>query len=246
MHLNKPDCYYGYYYGYEEKYNNELFKHFYDNEMNIHDVIYFSNSTFTGIDFTSLYSYEISRCFFNRIYFDKCTFTDCKGASVFVNAEFNECTFNNVPLVCPATGSFTAYKAGCTYYYNHTYNAYDCSPSQGICTSKEYDTKKTSCEYSLPAPVIIKLTIPATAERSSAFSNKCRASEAIVEDIYLMNSPFLHLPQATNYFYSRSIIYKLHDHIIINDFDKNRYHECSTGIHFFMTELEACEFAQTH
>ena len=56
MHLNKPDCYHGY----EEKYDNELFKHFYDDEMNISDVIYFFNSTFTGIDFTSLFIQNIN------------------------------------------------------------------------------------------------------------------------------------------------------------------------------------------
>ena len=87
---------------------------------------------------------------------------------------------------------------------------------------------------------IVKLLIPEDAKRSSATSRKCRASKAKVLSITNING--------TENFdiafscYDHSFIYKVGKTIKIKDFDEDRWNECSTGIHHFMTRDEAVNY----
>jgi hypothetical protein len=83
------------------------------------------------------------------------------------------------------------------------------------------------CKYD----VIVKLRIPAKAKRSSATSNKCRASEAIVLEVYGANAGI-----ST---FDPSFVYREGETVSVGLFDSDRWDECSTGIHFFMTRQEA-------
>ena len=80
---------------------------------------------------------------------------------------------------------------------------------------------------------IVKLLI--TGKRSSATSRKCRCSEAKVLEI----SGGLTEVESTHDY---DFIYRLGETVSIPDFDENRWNECSTGIHFFLTRKEAEQY----
>lgn len=84
---------------------------------------------------------------------------------------------------------------------------------------------------------IVKLLIPEDAKRSSACTNKCRCSKAKVLDIISLKTN-RHLKTAIS---SRdtNFVYKVGEMVEVDDFDEDRFNECSRGIHFFMTEEEA-------
>lgn len=118
--------------------------------------------------------------------------------------------------------------------------------------------------------VIVTLRIPAHAKRSSAWGNKCRCSEAVVEDIRkieyytnesrkddicciisykprIMQSTSKQIKSArTKIRYGicikQPLTYLLGQTVVPDSFDPNRFNECSNGIHFFMTEQEALDY----
>ena len=86
------------------------------------------------------------------------------------------------------------------------------------------------CKYG----VVVKLRIPASAKRSSATSRKCRASKAKVLAIYGAD-------MATSD-YDPAFTYEVGKTYTVDDFDEDRWNECSRGIHFFITRKEAEEY----
>ena len=95
--------------------------------------------------------------------------------------------------------------------------------------------------WSAGEKVIVKLRIPESAKRSNATGRKCRASEAEVLAIYpkgkkraLAKSTEVHSD------HDRSFKYKTGDILKPTvEFDEDRWNECSTGIHFFITREES-------
>ena len=93
-----------------------------------------------------------------------------------------------------------------------------------------------------PTPVIVKLLIPADAQRSNATGRKCRASTARVLDLQDKQGNSLP-PDTTAYSgYDTDFTYKKGETIHVEDFDTNRWKECAPGIHFFITRIEAVEY----
>ena len=93
-----------------------------------------------------------------------------------------------------------------------------------------------------PTPVIVKLLIPADAQRSNATGRKCRASTARVLDLQDKQGNSLP-PDTTAYSgYDTDFTYKKGETIHVEDFDTNRWNECAPGIHFFITRIEAAEY----
>ena len=80
--------------------------------------------------------------------------------------------------------------------------------------------------------IIVKLLI--TGNRSSATSRKCRCSAATVLDVIGQK-----IGVST---YDSTFTYKKGKTVSVNDFDENRWNECSTGIHFFITKQEAIDY----
>ena len=76
--------------------------------------------------------------------------------------------------------------------------------------------------YKKASGLVVELEIPADARRSSATSRKCRASKAKVLSITDINGNPAGGQVKSTY-----------------DFDDNRWNECSTGIHHFITRAEA-------
>lgn len=83
--------------------------------------------------------------------------------------------------------------------------------------------------------VIIELSIPADAKRSSATGRKCRCNKAEVLSIKD--------EKGTDYSMARSMQDDTFTYVtgatVTSAFDDNRWHECSDGIHFYMTRSEA-------
>lgn len=88
---------------------------------------------------------------------------------------------------------------------------------------------------------IVKLRIPEDALRSSAFGRKCRANKAKCLDIQNADGTYSGLTEIKSDYDSR-FIYRTGETAIVDDFDTDRTHECSTGIHFFITRQEAVNY----
>jgi len=84
---------------------------------------------------------------------------------------------------------------------------------------------------------IAKLLIPTHAKRSHAFGRKCRASEALVLEIYKDGQPVAgefaaHYDSALTYSKGKTVTPTA-------PFDDDFTNECGSGIHFFITREEA-------
>ncbi len=114
------------------------------------------------------------------------------------------------PMECPETGSFIGWKKAFEY--------------------AGHLKKRT---------MIVKLEIPEDAERSSATTNRCRASKAMVLEIQNRDGT---KADATEVKSAWGKTYKIGEMVYPDRWDNNRWNEYSHGIHFFMTREEAVEW----
>ena len=82
--------------------------------------------------------------------------------------------------------------------------------------------------------IIVKLEIPAAAKRSNATGRKCRAEFAKVLEVI---GGEIGISQHDN-----KTEYKAGEIIYPDKWDDNRWEECSSGIHFFITRKEAEDY----
>ena len=120
----------------------------------------------------------------------------------------NLCGAENVPfipMVCPESGSYTAFK-------------------------------KVSGDF------IVVLEIPEDAFRSSSTTRKCRASKAVVKSIENLDGS--NAEGVTEVFskFDNNFKYRIGETVEVENFDMNRWHECSSGIHHFMNRQEAVDY----
>ena len=84
---------------------------------------------------------------------------------------------------------------------------------------------------------IVKLEITEDAVRSSGTGRKCRCSKATVLEIQDLEGIVLEQVAVSdrdeNFHYIPGTV------VSVSDFDENRWNECSTGIHFYITREEA-------
>ena len=88
---------------------------------------------------------------------------------------------------------------------------------------------------------IVKLEILSDSLRCSATGRKCRCSKAKVISITNLDGTNAN----TNVVISKrdpNFIYKVGETVEAKNFDTNRWNECSTGIHFFITRQEAVDY----
>lgn len=90
--------------------------------------------------------------------------------------------------------------------------------------------------------VIAKLRIPAHAQRHNATSRKCRASEAFVEGFYDKKGNVLHDVFSAKSYYDSKFLYSIGTTVKPDSFEQDRWIECGSGIHFFLTFEEAVEY----
>ena len=89
--------------------------------------------------------------------------------------------------------------------------------------------------------LIVKLKILEDAKRSSAFGRKCRCDKALVLDIQKINGESAYTSIAVSR-YQKDFKYEIGEIVQVEDFDNNRFNECTSGIHFFITRDEAVDY----
>ena len=88
----------------------------------------------------------------------------------------------------------------------------------------------------LSGGLIAKLLIPSTAKRSHAFGRKCRASEAKVLGIWNGETKV----ESGVSDYNSSFVYRVGETVTPeNPFSEEWMDECQSGIHFYITRIEA-------
>ena len=87
---------------------------------------------------------------------------------------------------------------------------------------------------------IVKLLILEDAKRSSATTSKCRCNKAKVLDIENIETG--KKVNEINSNYDINFIYKVGEIASVDNFDNNRWNECSTGIHFFVNKENAINY----
>ena len=99
---------------------------------------------------------------------------------------------------------------------------------------------KKALSSNMEVEVIVELEIPAEAKRSSATDRKCRCDKAKVLSITGLSGVAEF--QKAHSRYDNDFIYEVGKTVIVDDYDDNRWNECSTGIHFFITRDEAVRY----
>ena len=91
-------------------------------------------------------------------------------------------------------------------------------------------------------PVIVKLLIPADAQRSNSTGRKCRANKARILDLQDEQGDSFPPDTTAHSQYDSSFHYRKGETVNVENFDTNRWNECAPGIHFFITRIEAVEY----
>ena len=88
---------------------------------------------------------------------------------------------------------------------------------------------------------IVKLRIPEDALRSSSTTRKCRCNKAEVVEIYNIDGTIAD-EKSIKSSYDSSFTYEIGKTVEVQDFDTNRWEECTRGIHFFINRQEAINY----
>jgi len=91
---------------------------------------------------------------------------------------------------------------------------------------------------------LVKLKIPASAQRTSGSSSKSRCSYAYVEEIYeIPSNPFLPIRRKetveSTMYPTKAVTYKRHKMVYADSFDDSKDMICTHGIHFYIDKREA-------
>lgn len=181
---------------------------------------YFVNSS---LSFSKFKFANLSVTMLNDTTFNNCDFKNASGIvkpAILANGV-------DIPLRCPDTGAFIGWKA---------------------CHGPSYDIKlkdiyKMYSTFSNSKIYIVKLLIPEDAKRSSSDSNKCRCDKAIVLEIQDLFGNVITDDREVVSLHDPSFIYKKGRTVTPeDDFCEDRWEECSSGIHFFITREEAVDY----
>ena len=95
--------------------------------------------------------------------------------------------------------------------------------------------------YKKASGYIVELEIPEDAKRLSATTRKCRCDKAKVLRILNTDKTIADITEVKSN-YDNSFIYKVGEVVSVDNFDEDRWNECSTGIHFFINFQEAVNY----
>ena len=95
--------------------------------------------------------------------------------------------------------------------------------------------------YKKASEYIVELEIPEDAKRLSATTRKCRCNKAKVLRILNYDRTVADVTKVRSN-YNRDFVYKVGDIVSVDNFDEDRFNECSTGIHFFINFHEAVDY----
>ena len=169
--------------------------------------------------------------------FDKCNFKNaCCCGAIFRNTEFYDADLTNVNMY---EADFTNADFVRCKLDNIRYDECTCGIALA-CPEKGSFTAFKKAKLSNDNNCIVELQVPADALRSSATTRKCRVSKAKVVAVYTMDGKSI--KQNAYSIHTRSFVYKIGKIVEVKNFDKNRWNECSTGIHCFITKREAEQY----
>ena len=97
--------------------------------------------------------------------------------------------------------------------------------------------------YKKASNCIVELEIPEDAKRLSATTRKCRCNKAKVLRILNYNKEILDIIEVRSD-YDSNFVYKVGEIVSVDNFNEDRFNECSTGIHFFINFQEAVDYNQ--
>ena len=87
---------------------------------------------------------------------------------------------------------------------------------------------------------LVKLLILEDSKRSSATTSKCRCDKAKVLDIEDIETS--EKINSVSSEYDENFIYTVGEIVKVDNFDEDRWNECTTGIHFFVNKENAINF----
>ena len=186
--------------------------------------VYLTSATFLSICFyDSNFTDSVIHSSFCNCKFISCDmeYVDFKG-SFFSNYEFIDSDLVGaknvpyIPMVCPDEGSFIGWKKCLT-------------TDQPIpCGMPKHDR-----------PCLVKLRILEDSKRSSGAGRKCRCDKAEVIAIEKLDGTPIQKAYSN---YDKSFIYEVGKIVSVDNFDEDRFDECSAGIHFFINKQEAINY----
>lgn len=220
----------------------------------------FSNSNFfySNFSFTHIKKIVIEKCNFSYSTFMEAEFQN----SNITDTIFSSCNFNQLIFYMSCFKNSTISKTNMadsslieSVFYKTSINYTNFSGSKINNTEFScinYDETTAFFAQSCPekgsfigfkkcGKYIVELQITEDAKRSSATSRKCRCSKAKVLSITNLNGSDSGLSKISSNRDSK-FIYKIGETVEVKDFDENRWNECSTGIHFFITRDEAVRY----
>ena len=95
--------------------------------------------------------------------------------------------------------------------------------------------------YKKASGYIVELEIPEDAKRLSATTRKCRCDRAKVLRILNTDRTVAGITEVKSS-YDSKFIYKVGKVVSVDNFDDDRWNECSAGIHFFINFQEAVNY----
>lgn len=228
-------------------------------EMNLSNSYFetciFDHSLFNGANLSEA---NFEHCIFNHCTFLRtnfkltrfleCSFTECHIIDSDLNdAVISDCMYcaldvesrdnkegycSCIPMTCPSEGSFIGWK-------KVIFEVPRMPIPNFLTISIPYVPERHEA--------LIKMRIPENARRSSATGRKCRCEFAEVLSIEDLTRG-IYLDSVTN---ERNPVYKpvqtvytVGEMVYPDDFDENRWHECTNGIHFFITKQEAIDYGR--
>ena len=231
-----------------------LFKNF-DFSRVVFENINAQYATFENCKFNKA---TFENCFFKQADFNNCEFIDCETDHDvnFYGAGFDKCNFNEAHLF--ESNFCEAYFENCSFVEANLNSADFRNAEFENCDLTDISYDELTAGIALACPeqgpfvafkkahlyngdrCIVKMYVPADAKRSSATSRKCRVSRAKVVAVYRMDGSLVRQNAYSNH--TSSFVYKPGSIVSVKNFDPNRWNECSTGIHCFITQKEAEQY----
>ena len=95
--------------------------------------------------------------------------------------------------------------------------------------------------YKKASGYIVELEILSDSRRLSATDRKCRCDKAKVLSIQNIDGTKAEINSVASS-YDEKFLYKVGEIVKVENFDEDRFNECSTGIHFFINRQEAVDY----
>ena len=95
--------------------------------------------------------------------------------------------------------------------------------------------------YKKASGYIVELEITEDAKRLSGTTRKCRCNKAKVLRILNYDRTVADVTKVRSN-YNSDFVYKVGNVVSVDNFDEDRFNECSTGIHFFINFKEAVDY----